>query len=97
MVRLLTSREQYRQNVAGDRYRPANGTEGRDFMNQFCFRCLQDTFDEDGNSCPILLATLVNNVDEPDYPEEWVHDEEGIPMCTAFESEEPTDGQTKTT
>jgi hypothetical protein len=60
-------------------YRPSNGTEGELFCEQFCYRCVHDV-DE---NCPILAATLVYQVGDEGYPNEWVQDE-GVPCCTAF-------------
>ena len=80
-------------DLAGKPYRPANGTEGEYFMERFCYRCkrdqkFQETQDgEDG--CPIILASMAYDVDDPKYPEEWVTTEEyplgGAGKCTAFE------------
>lgn len=73
-------------------YRPANGTDGMDFMDSFCDRCVRDrAFQKwyagegpEADSCPILAATCIYNVDDPQYPKEWIEDEYG-PRCTAFE------------
>jgi hypothetical protein len=74
-------------------YRPSNGTEGDGFIAHFCFNCERNR-DED---CPILAATFAFDVDDPEYPKEWVQDEspeldpeDGLPVgagnarCTAF-------------
>ena len=57
------------------------------FMEQFCFRCTRDAkFQEsqDGaDGCPIVAATFRYEVDDPEYPPEWVCDEHGA-RCTAF-------------
>ena len=75
-------------------YRPANGTEGAYFQADFCDRCKHDqgyqrTLDAT-HGCPILLATLLFQVDDPEYPREWIW-ENGIPKCTKFEPEEASD------
>lgn len=62
-------------------YRPANGTEGEWFMQQFCFQCAHDS--EDG-PCEILGWTFAVEVDHPKYPKEWI-EENDTPRCTAFE------------
>ena len=72
------------------RYRPSNGTEGEIFMNHFCDRCSKDakyreTLDG-SDGCEILANTLVFEIDDPEYPKEWIRDEKG-PRCTAFEEE----------
>ena len=74
-------------------YRPANGSEGSDFMDKFCHRCKRDEkfretqAAEDG--CPIALGALVYQVEEDGYPEEWVVDQGDVygktARCTAFE------------
>lgn len=66
-------------------YRPSNGTEGMDFMEQFCVRCKKD----EDERCPILGRTMAYQVDEPEYPVEWIRDDDGRnPRCTAFEAKE---------
>lgn len=68
------------------KYRPSNGSEGMDFTARFCDRCRRDQAFQDGtgDSCPIVAATVICDVDDPDYPKEWIEDEQG-PRCTAFE------------
>lgn len=69
-------------------YRPANGTEGDCFIEYWCGRCLRDQAYRDGtgDSCPIVAATLALNIDDPDYPKEWIQNEAFpySPRCTAF-------------
>lgn len=63
-------------------YRPSNGTEGHMFRAEFCQRCEHDhDFD---NPCPIMMATMVFDTDDAEYPNEWryVDDKE---TCTKFE------------
>ena len=62
------------------KYRPSNGTEGEDFMEEFCFCCANDM-----DTCSILLDTELYNVDNAGYPEEWQYDDNDQPVCTAFE------------
>ena len=79
-------------------YQPSCGTEGMDFMDAFCFRCKRDAayqaWDRNGNkgprpdTCPILDATFLYRVTDPEYPKEWITDEAG-PRCTAYEAEKP--------
>jgi len=64
-------------------YRPSNGTEGAMFMDQFCLRCAVDT-----DTCEIIFRSECNYTEDPDYPPEWVSDDDvGLvnPRCTAFE------------
>jgi hypothetical protein len=37
-----------------------NGTEGRDYQERYCVRCIHDT----NNDCPIWLAHLIHNGDK---------------------------------
>jgi hypothetical protein len=73
----------------GTKYRPSNGTEGDGFIGDWCGRCKRDAAfrNDEGDSCPIVAATLALDVDDPEYPVEWVYDERGQPKCTAFEAE----------
>ena len=75
------------ESLAGQPYRPSNGTEGEMFMSQFCYRCKHDNYtDETPNSgCKLILLSMCNYTDEPNYPAAWTHDEEGEPTCTEFE------------
>lgn len=68
------------------RYRPSNGDEGMSFMARFCDRCERDRAFQDGtgDSCPIAAATMVFGVNDPEYPCEWIEEDDG-PRCTAFE------------
>ena len=66
------------------KYRPSNGTEGEFFMERWCYRCRHDSAPDD--FCPILATTMAFDVDDPEYPSEWVQNEDGIGgYCTAFE------------
>jgi len=60
-------------------YRPSNGTEGEGFIGIWCAACARDV----GHNCSILARTLMHDVDDPEYPKEWVEDNIG-PRCTAF-------------
>lgn len=68
-------------------YRPSNGFEGMDFMDRFCERCRRDAAFQagEGDSCEIAAATMAFDVDDPEYPKEWVTCETLGPRCTAFE------------
>lgn len=63
-----------------EKYRPCNGSEGEWFRRKFCEQCQHDI----QMNCQILVRTLMNDKDDPDYPTEWIKDENG-PRCTAFE------------
>jgi hypothetical protein len=66
-------------------YRPGNGSEGSVFEARYCDRCVHDQF----NDCEIHTAALCFGEDDPDYPREWVYDEDGTPTCTKFATEMP--------
>lgn len=65
--------------LAGKPYRPANGTEGDFFHEWFCDRCRYES------TCALLLASMLYQIDDPEYPKEWKHNEKGQPVCTMFE------------
>lgn len=78
---------------AGEKYRPANGTEGDIFISQWCSHCQNDkalregcavNWMDDFERCDIIDKTMLFNVDDPEYPSEWVYGEDGQPCCTAF-------------
>lgn len=65
-------------------YRPSNGTEGEIFMAHFCDQCVR--MRDDGRlPCAILGLVLGLPQGHPDYPAEWVVDENGNASCTAFD------------
>jgi hypothetical protein len=67
------------------KYQPSNGTEGAYFINEYCMRCIHCDPDPYGpKQCDILLRTMVYNVNDPEYPEEWVYNENDQPKCTAW-------------
>lgn len=70
-------------------YRPSNGSEGECFQSQWCEKCVRDqAFRDDpdsGDGCPILGATMIFNIDDEEYPVEWIEDDKGEARCTAFE------------
>jgi hypothetical protein len=76
-----------RQNRAltGKPYRPSNGTEGDLFMAHLCQRCV--AFADCGAECEIVMRAFAFDIDDADYPLEWMHDGEGWPTCTAFSAE----------
>ena len=76
-----------------EKYRPANGADSMAFMERFCWRCKHDQkyqitqAAEDG--CRILADTMAFDIDDPEYPDEWIY-QDGNPVCTKFE--EASDG-----
>jgi hypothetical protein len=71
----------------GKKYRPACGSEGANFIDRWCYSCKRDEAfrNDDGDSCPIVANSFVFDVDDPRYPSEWTFNDEGRPICTAFE------------
>jgi hypothetical protein len=67
------------------KYRPSNGTEGMSFTDKFCDNCIHECpLIESKKKCEILTLTHFHEIDEPEYPNEWIYDDEGKPTCTAF-------------
>jgi len=64
---------------AGQKYRPSNGTEGDMFMYQYCRRCRKY------DNCDLVSLSILHDVDDPEYPEEWQYGENGQPVCTELE------------
>jgi hypothetical protein len=65
-------------------YRPANGAEGDIFEINFCHKCKR--FENNKNEpCHIFYSALIHDVDDPEYPKEWVMEEIYSERCTAFE------------
>ena len=75
----------------GKPYRPSNGTEGDMFMERFCFNCVHDGYTEETPEagCELIIRSMAYKTSDPDYPKEWVFDENGVPKCTRFERREP--------
>lgn len=75
-----------------EQYRPSNGTEGMIFDEGWCSRCKKDEEYRrtEENGCPILAATMAYDIEDKEYPKEWIHDKDGNPCCTAFE---PVEGE----
>lgn len=68
-------------------YRPSNGSEGMYFTSEFCDRCMFDDgvsqYGEE-KACTLLLNSLMYGVNDPEYPREWIVDEDGHGICTKF-------------
>lgn len=78
---------------AGQKYQPSNGTEGEFFFSAWCAHCARDKSMSDGKdidaceddeTCEIIGATMCFNVEDQEYPKEWVYGLDGQPMCSAF-------------
>lgn len=51
------------------KYRPSNGTEGMIFMDKFC---------------DIISNTMAYDINDPEYPKEWIYNEKNEPVCTKW-------------
>jgi hypothetical protein len=75
--------------MSDKKYRPSCGSEGADFMAIFCDRCVRDeAFQRDpanNDGCFIAARTMAHDVNDPEYPSEWIYGEDGRPTCTAFD------------
>ncbi len=65
---------------AGQKWRPANGTEGQIFTDTYCSQCIND----EGNDCDIITRSMMFEKSHKDYPHEWQYGQDGQPICTAF-------------
>lgn len=63
-------------------YRPSNSDDGWAFIDKFCANCHHDKPDEE-QYCGIIGRTLGLPENHPEYPTEWVI-ENNEPRCTAF-------------
>ena len=68
-------------------YRPSNGTEGMYFTSEFCENCIHDNPDYNAKSprCEILTLTMCLSANDPDYPKEWIYNDNNEPTCTKFQ------------
>jgi len=71
------------KELADKPYRPSNGTEGDMFQKKFCEKCVYD--DYENGPCDILGDSMAFDLDDKEYPKEWIHDKNGCPTCTKFE------------
>lgn len=72
----------------GESFRPSNGMEGMIFTEAFCERCIHEKFmhtQQHGDmQCDILNRTMLHDKVEDGYPTEWIYNDEGWPVCTAW-------------
>lgn len=80
---------------AGKPYRPSNGTEGEIFHAAACARCTkwERATDPDDwpEGCMIELRALNHDIDDPEYPKEWIIGPDGQPTCTAFDERQASE------
>lgn len=65
------------------KYRPSNGTEGMMFQDKFCNKCTKFR----NGRCSIFNRSFFNDINDKNYPKEWVYDENNKPTCTSFTTE----------
>lgn len=75
--------------TAGKPYRPSNGTEGDYFHAASCARCTKWERSADPDDCDrgchIEAYALAYDIDDVEYPDEWIIGPDGQPTCTAFD------------
>lgn len=68
-------------------FRPSNAIEGEAFYSEWCEKCRRE---QGGRQCSIYGRTLAMDIDNPEYPKEWVSDQDGRnAKCTAFSEPRP--------
>jgi hypothetical protein len=68
------------------KYKPSNGTEGEWFIDKYCMNCFHCDPDPRGKKqCMLLCASMCYDVNEPEYPKEWIYDDENKPTCTKWQ------------
>lgn len=68
------------------KYQPSNGTAGEWFTDKYCMHCLHcDPNPEGAKQCDILLRSLSYDINDPEYPSEWVYNTENKPICTNYQ------------
>lgn len=55
------------------------------YRPEWCAQCIKD---KPHGACRILTRSLIFSINEPEYPEEWIRDESGAPVCTAYDDGE---------
>ena len=70
---------------AGEKWRPANGHEGDMFYSHFCQNCKNDDR-ENEDYCPLIGLTMIHSVEDKEYPIQWQIWENGLPVCTDYDS-----------
>jgi len=68
------------------KYQPSNGSEGDWFIEKYCMNCVNCDPDPSGKKqCEILLRSFCLDVNDSDYPKEWIFDKDQKPICTAHQ------------
>ncbi len=65
------------------KYCPSNGSEGEGFIETYCMHCKFCDPDPNGETqCLVLYNSLSYDVDDEEYPVEWILDDKDQPTCT---------------
>ena len=68
------------------KYQPSNGCEGMWFTETYCMNCLHCDPDPRGEKqCDILCASMAFQTKDPEYPKEWIYNEQDEPVCTKWQ------------
>ena len=73
------------------KYQPSNGTEGMYFTEKFCEQCLYEHIPSE-KFCDIVVLTMGLNINDKEYPKEWVYNENNNPTCTKWQKWDWGDG-----
>lgn len=73
-----------RKDAKGHPFRPSNGTEGMMFADGFCSSCIH----YDDGMCNLIAMSQLCEIEDEDYPKEWIFSEEGWPICTEWDDGE---------
>ena len=65
------------------KYQPSNGTEGMIFMEMHCENCIHDHAPTE-KDCEIIVLSMNLDINDKEYPSEWVYDTNDKPTCTKF-------------
>jgi hypothetical protein len=95
MTRLIQDSEPLRRvkwlaGKPGERYMPANGTDGECFHAQWCERCARDKVmngeatTEQADADPSLYCDILTASFVLESLEQWVYGDDGQPRCTQF-------------
>lgn len=68
------------------KYKPSNGTEGMIFWEKYCMNCTQfDPLEGGTKDCDIMMRSMMYDIEDPEYPEEFTIDETNAPICTKWQ------------
>ena len=69
------------------KFKQSNSDQGSCFESDYCLNCrrYRRSKQTDDYYCRIRLYTFAYDIDDPEYPSEWIYQEDGSPTCTAFD------------